>query len=84
MATTTQAATDWQSTEGRLLLHDVGWNDYEAMLEIVGERHIRVTFDRGTMEVTMPSQRHEQAAQVLGSSFRCLPRSWTFPSNLSE
>ncbi|MFI5458746.1 MAG: Uma2 family endonuclease [Isosphaerales bacterium] len=66
MATTTQAPTDWQPTEGRLVLHDVGWQDYEAMLQIVGERHVRVTFDRGTMEVTMPSQRDEQAAQVLG------------------
>jgi Uma2 family endonuclease len=66
MATTTQPPTEWPSTEGRLLLHGVGWNDYEAMLDIVGERHIRVTFDRGTMEVTMPSQRHEQAAQLLG------------------
>jgi Uma2 family endonuclease len=66
MATTSQPPTDWGQLEGRLLLHDVGWNDYEAMLEIVGERHIRVTYDRGTMEVTMPSQRHEQAAQLLG------------------
>jgi Uma2 family endonuclease len=66
MATTTQPPTDWQPSEGRLLLHDVGWNDYKAMLEIVGERRIRVTFDRGTMEVTMPSQRHEQAAQLFG------------------
>jgi len=66
MATTTQPPTDWPPSEGRLLLHDVCWNDYEAMLDIVGERHVRVTFDRGTMEVTMPSQRHEQAAQLLG------------------
>jgi Uma2 family endonuclease len=66
MATSTQPPPDWQPSEGRLLLRDVGWDDYEAMLEIVGERHIRVTFDRGTMEVTMPSQRHEQAAQLLG------------------
>ena len=36
------------------------------MLEIVGERHIRVTYDRGTMEVTMPSQKHEQDAQLFG------------------
>ncbi len=69
MATATQPPTEWPSGEGRLLLHDVGWNDYEAMLEIVGERHIRVTFDRGTMEVTEPSPRHEQAARLLGLFF---------------
>src|ERR1700680_5042692 len=62
MATMTQAPP----TEARLLLHDIDWNGYEAMLQIVGERHVRVTYDGGTMEVTMPSQRHEQAAQLLG------------------
>jgi len=51
---------------GRLLLRDVAWTDYEAMLRIVGERRIRVTYDAGTMEVVMPSQRQEQAAQLLG------------------
>lgn len=66
MATATQSATDPGHWEGRLVLHDVGWNDYEAMLEIVGERHIRVTYDRGTMEVAMPSQKHERVAQLIG------------------
>ena len=66
MATATQSPIDPGQWEGRLVLHDVGWNDYEAMLDIVGERHIRVTYDRGTMEVAMPSQRHERAAQLIG------------------
>ena len=66
MATTTHPPADLAGFEGRLLLRDVGWNDYEAMLEIVGERHVRVTYDKGTMEVAMPSQRHEQAAQLFG------------------
>jgi Uma2 family endonuclease len=66
MATTTHSPADLAGFEGRLLLHNVGWNDYEAMLEIVGERHIRVTYDTGTMEVAMPSQRHEQVSQLFG------------------
>lgn len=66
MATTTQAHPPLEPAEARLVLHDVGWDDYEAMLRIVGERHIRVTYDRGTMEVSMPSQKHEKAAQLLG------------------
>ena len=66
MASATHPPADLEGFEGRLLLRDVGWNDYEAMLEIVGERHVRVTFDKGTMEVAMPSQRHEQAAQLFG------------------
>ena len=66
MVTAAQARHALPPAEGRLLLHDVGWADYEAMLRIVGERRVRVTYDEGTMEVVMPSQRHEQAAQLLG------------------
>jgi Uma2 family endonuclease len=36
------------------------------MLQIVGDRRVRVTYDGGTMEVSVPSQRHERAAQWLG------------------
>jgi Uma2 family endonuclease len=71
MATTTQVLPAVESPATPLVLHDVNWDDYEAMLWIVGERRIRVTYDRGTMEVGMPSQRHEQAAQPLG---RFVPR----------
>jgi Uma2 family endonuclease len=49
-----------------VVFHDVTWEDYEAMLQIVGERPIRVTYDRGTMEVSMPSFGHENDAYLLG------------------
>jgi Uma2 family endonuclease len=66
MATTTEAPPPVERPEARLVFHDVGWGEYEAMLRIVGERRIRVTYDGGTMEVSMPSRPHEQAAQLLG------------------
>ena len=66
MATATQPRPVSEPPDGHLILRGVEWGDYEAMLRIVGERRIRVTFDAGTMEVRMPSQRHEQAAQLLG------------------
>jgi Uma2 family endonuclease len=53
-------------TTSSLILRGVTWDDYEAMLRIVGDRPIRVTYDRGTMEVQMPSQRHEQFSHLLG------------------
>jgi Uma2 family endonuclease len=52
--------------ESGLFLRDVAWSEFEAMLQAVGDRHIRVTFDGEAMEVSMPSQRHEQAAPLLG------------------
>ncbi len=66
MATTTEANAVLGPFEGRIVLHGVDWGDYDKMLEIVGERHIHVTYDEGTMEVSMPSERHERAAQLFG------------------
>ena len=66
MATTTRARTALDPSGRRFVFHDVPWGDYVKMLEIVGERHVHVTYDEGTMEVRMPSQRHEQTAQLLG------------------
>jgi Uma2 family endonuclease len=62
-----------------LVFANVRWEDYEAMLQIVGERHFRVTYDEGAMEVTMPSQRHEQAAQLLGLFVTRLAEEWEIP-----
>ncbi len=49
-----------------VVFHDVPWADYEAMLRIVGERPIRVTYDQGDMEVFMPSLGHKGDAYLLG------------------
>lgn len=65
MATTEALPIDEPNGTG-LFLHDVAWDDYEAMLRIVGDRRARVTYDEGAMEVCMPSRRHEQAAHLLG------------------
>ncbi len=66
MATATLSLPVSEPPQSRLLLDDVAWEQYEDMLRIVADRRVRVTFDRGTMEVVMPSQRHEQASQLLG------------------
>ena len=62
----TQARPSIEEPEAHLVIRDMGWDSYGAMLQIVGDRPIRVTYDRGIMEVSMPSQRHEQASQLLG------------------
>jgi Uma2 family endonuclease len=66
MATATEDETVLHPAERGLVLRDVPWGDYVKMLQILGERHVHVTYNEGTMEVRMPSQRHEQAAQLLG------------------
>jgi Uma2 family endonuclease len=66
MATAAEAGTILDPSQGRIVIHGVDWGDYEKMLQIIGERHIHVTYDEGTMEVRTPSQRHGQATQLLG------------------
>jgi Uma2 family endonuclease len=49
-----------------VLFEGVTWKRYEAMLRLVGNRPIRVTYHRGTMEVVVPSFAHETDAHLLG------------------
>jgi Uma2 family endonuclease len=66
MATAAARSSRRTTTSPGVIFHDVTWDDYEAMLQIVGERHIRVTYDQGTMEVFMPGLGHDSDAYLLG------------------
>ena len=43
----------------------VSWDDYEAMLRIVGDSHIRVTYDRGELEVLSPPRPNQRPKKLL-------------------
>jgi len=45
----------------------VSWDDYEAMLRIVGDRPIRVTYDQGRMEIMSPPWTHGSPSFLLGA-----------------
>ena len=49
-----------------VVFHGVTWDDYEAMLRIVGNRPIRVNYDRGKMEIMSPLWRHGNGPFLLG------------------
>ena len=45
---------------GALSLPDVPWADYEALLTELGDGYaVRVTYDRGRLEIVSPSTKHE-------------------------
>src|SRR3989442_707909 len=44
-----------------LLLHDVSWDFYEATLRELGERNLRITYDKGSLEIMAPLYDHEWA-----------------------
>jgi Uma2 family endonuclease len=53
-------------TEGRVVLRDIDWAFYEALVERVGDQHLRLTYDRGTLEIMSPSPRHERYMMFAG------------------
>jgi Uma2 family endonuclease len=46
------------------LLHNVRWQTYETFLAELAESHVRLTYDRGELEIMSPSSEHE--------SYKCL------------
>ncbi len=43
----------------RFVLHDLNWKDYQKILEVVEGSHVRVTYDRGSLELMTLSSLHE-------------------------
>ncbi len=50
----------------RFLLSGMSWEFYEHLLEQLGDRPVRVTYDRGALELMSPSYRHESYSRLLG------------------
>lgn len=49
-----------------LIQHDVSWNEYEELLESVGEASsLRICYDEGTLQVMSPSSKHEHVAKLI-------------------
>lgn len=66
MAAVAAASRKRTATPFGFVFHDVSWADYEAMLRMVGDRPIRVTYDNGTMEIFMPTSGHDSDSYLLG------------------
>ena len=66
MATVIEPRPGTAPDAARYLFHDVSWDDYEALLRIVGNRPIRVTYDRGDLEMMVVSYDHERSKKLLG------------------
>jgi len=59
-----------------VVLEDMSWEFYEHLLEEIGDRHIRVTFSNGRMEIMSPLPRHEYFGQWIARliELACLDR----------
>ncbi|MDB9513460.1 Uma2 family endonuclease [Kamptonema animale CS-326] len=53
--------------EGKILLHNVSWDEFENILIEMGEtRSSRIAYDRGTLEIIMPLPEHEGYKEIIG------------------
>ena len=54
-----------------LVIHQFSWDDYERLLEELRERpHLRVSYDRGRLEVMSPLPEHEEYARFIDDLVR--------------
>ena len=56
----------FQEQTRQVVLRDIGWQTYQAMLRDLGnERTARLAYDRGTLEIVVPSDEHEIIKHLL-------------------
>jgi Uma2 family endonuclease len=49
-----------------LTQHGVSWEEYEELLDAVGEsRGLRISYDDGTLQIMSPSAKHERRARLI-------------------
>ena len=57
----------------RLLLHDVSWAEFEAILEELGEhRATRIAYNNGLLEIMAPLPEHEFDKEIIGDLLKAL------------
>jgi len=59
--------------EQRVVFYHLSWNAYLQLLQLLGNnRSSRLTYDQGTLEITMPLEDHEFAAEAIALFIRVL------------
>jgi Uma2 family endonuclease len=73
MVATTHTTVPQPVGEKRVAFHHLNWQAYQQILQALGEsRSARLTYDRGILEITMPLEDHEFAAELIGLFIRIL------------
>jgi Uma2 family endonuclease len=79
MATVTETRTKSELAPERFVFWNVGWDGYQRLLKMVEGRGVRVTYDRGDVEVISPLSKHERKKLLLGQFVRILARDLHIP-----
>jgi Uma2 family endonuclease len=60
-----EAPAVWTSDTQRIVLHWIGWQQYEMLLQALDGHHLRMTYDRGNLEIMTLSPEHERYKHLL-------------------
>ncbi len=64
--TQTPPGRHWEIAEREhIVLYDVSWKFYEHLLQEIGDRPIRVTYDEGRLEIMSPLSEHERLKKFI-------------------
>jgi hypothetical protein len=59
--------------EQRVMFHQLNWARYQQLLQTLGDRRsVRLTYDRGRLELTMPLEIHEFSGELIALFIRIL------------
>ncbi len=69
---TTATATIPLAERQHIVLDDMSWDFYERLLEEIGDRPLRVTFDEGSIEIMSPLPEHESPKKAIAGLIELL------------
>jgi Uma2 family endonuclease len=61
------------------VIRGVGWKGYQTLQKLVGDQPVRLTYDRGDVELMSPLPKHERKKSLLGQFVRILARELHIP-----
>ena len=72
MATAVEDPIRLVDPDVRLVLDGIRWSTYEALLCDLERSHVRLTYNRGMLELMSPGQPHEHSKRLLGRMVEAL------------
>ena len=85
MATVTEPSapirTKPEIGELRFVIHNLGWERYEALLEIFGDDGPRMNYSQGDVELMSPLIPHERSSSLIGYMIEALTDELDIPRN---
>jgi Uma2 family endonuclease len=80
-ATETEKSTRAEVGELRFLIHNVGWDRYEGLLELFGDDGPRMNYSRGNVELMSPLVPHERYSSLIGFLIEAMVEELEIPAN---